>query len=226
MQPSLSFGRKTGHTGLACLMAAWVVLIGTGCRESQSRAGGPPVLNPVGEYAEIDTGGSRAASQAIAAGDTQALRQVIEQPGDFNPPTLALAAYALHNRYPERAMYFFYLAQLRARSDINKSLEPSTEAAMSVINESVGPFINRYAFNDIPRLRQIIRRVLEADVTLPRNYDPRWVALHGLGAFSRETIPFHPEERWATINARTRDSWLAQFREVIKRVETLKQGNE
>src|SRR5579872_3661922 len=78
----------------------------------------------------------------------------------YTPPVL----YALSNilfvykRYNE-GCYWFYVAQLRARYDVNRCADKTANAAD--YNQSFGPIINEYASKHLDTLKMIIPKVVD-----------------------------------------------------------------
>lgn len=200
------------------MIGRWVVLlctwlIGATCSVAQIQT---VEITPQGEFAKIDTTRAIETIDAIHRGDKGAIAQVQEDPGSYQPPVLyALAAELFQRGRKDDAMYWFYLGQLRARSDANKALDPSAAGGVDVLNQSVGAPINTHAFQSIPKLVQTVEKVASDDASLPRNYDPRWIALHGADAFTETKLRFAPESRWTSINDETRRGYLSDFRAVI-----------
>jgi hypothetical protein len=169
-------------------------------------------VNPQGEFAGIKVEPSFSLTKKMLRGDVKAAKPVAANPGNYNPPALAAAANALLASDPEQATYLFYLGQLRARSDANKSLDPSASAGIGIFNQKFGPRINQYAFKDISKLKATVRKVVADDKTIPRNYDPRWIALHGMDAFSKSKVRFKPQSQWGAINSKTRIDYYNGFK--------------
>jgi len=183
-----------------------------GCLETENVV----IIEPTGPYALIDTQASIAALNAIEKRQKATIEQIRQNPGSYQPPVLyALADYLFRTGEKDEAMFFFYLGQLRARSDANKSLDPSAAAGVDQLNEAVGPPINTYAFQDIPRLRAVVERVVADDAKLPRDYDPRWIALHGADAYIGAPLRFQPADEWDATNTQTRRNYLRDFRELV-----------
>ncbi len=173
-------------------------------------------VEPKGEFARIRVEPSYSITKSILRGDKNAAIKVLRNIGAYNPPAIAAASNRIFSDDPERAMYLFYLAQLRARSDADKAQDPSAKAGVSAMTAQYGPPINRYAFRNMPLLRRVVKRVVEDDKSIPRNYDPRWIALHGLDAFSKTNVSFAPKSQWNRINASARRNFYAGFKEVSK----------
>jgi hypothetical protein len=56
---------------------------------------------------------------------------------------------------------------------------------------------------------------VEWDKATPRDYDPRWIALHGMGAFLDSEVAFEPPSEWDRINTETREAYWRQFEEIL-----------
>lgn len=169
-----------------------------------------------GEFAEIDIEAQQRITSRLDANDPDAVAQVLESPDRYNPAVLyALAATLFRNDRPQEAAFWFYSGQIKARSDANKALDRSAHAAVSALNERFGSDINRWAFEDLERLRALVEAAVEADRVEERNYDPRWIALHGMDAFDAETLDFVDATHWAGIDEATRNDYLANFNRMM-----------
>ena len=113
--------------------------------------------------------------------------------------TMADSIKVFENGDQERAVFLYYVGQLRARywSLANNGTWKTSEegALMSSLMSTVGPPINRYAFGDLPRLRKTIDEVVEWDEKYPNkfcpkaeNADARQKVLDGLQKIGQMTI--------------------------------------
>lgn len=194
---------------LACFLFA---LLHTGCAQKEQVIR----VDPRGEFAGIETQKSARVMEEIRRGDAAAIALVEDSPGEYQPPVFYELAAQLHRKgRRQEAMYWFYLGQLRARSDANKALDPSASAGVDLMNETFGHPINAFAFQDIALLKKTVEMVVADDAKLPRDYDPRWIALHGMDAFLESKVRFAPQKEWAAIDKKTRDQYLREFREVV-----------
>lgn len=145
---------------------------------------------------------------------------VCKRPGAYQPPVLyALSKQLFAEDKRDDALYWFYLGQLRARSDANKALDPSATSAVSALNEKYGPAINRYAFQNVPKLKSAVSRAISTDASEGRSYDPRWIALHGMDAFSQSKVRFKPRSDWTAIDRTTRKEYEMDFKQALSAVE-------
>lgn len=178
------------------------------------------VVQPQGEFASIETQSTAEAISRLQRGDSKMLATVQQNPGDYAPPALYELSNELFKRgRKDEAAYWFYLGQLRARSDANKALDPSAAAGVDVLNETYGYPINQHALQDLPKLKKTVAQVLADDAKLPRNYDPRWIALHGMDAFLESKVRFQPRSAWAATNAKTRRDYQQGFEEALSTLE-------
>lgn len=174
------------------------------------------VVEPQGEFAEIVVEPSTGEFKRLLKKDRKAIERVIANPGNYNPPVLYALSYALFETgRKDEAPQWFYLGQLRARSDANKSLDTSAQQGVDVMNQNFGVPINQYAMTDLTTLETTVNRVVELDAKLPRNYDPRWIALHGADAFSEVKVRFEPKSKWSGIDQRSRKTYLAEFHDIL-----------
>ena len=109
-------------------------------------------------------------------------------------------------------MFWFYLGQLRARSDANKHKDASGQRMVSGFNERHGSRINRHAFKDLNKLRKVVGDVVAWDRTHQRTYDPRWVT-DGPGGPSGELCD---ERRWQQIDEATRGQYERDFEDAVR----------
>ncbi|KAA9129675.1 hypothetical protein F3N42_15025 [Marinihelvus fidelis] len=174
-------------------------------------------VNPQGEFAEVDTSVDIKAVEKLLKKRKSQVKKVLAEPNDFSPPVLYALSYALFERdRKDEAAFWFYAGQLRASSDAEKSLDASAGQAVAVLNQQFGTPINQYMITDIPALRTTVERVVQWDRENQRNYDPRWIALHGMDAFTESTIAFEPAEEWDRINEETRVKYREDFLAAIE----------
>lgn len=126
----------------------WIVqMAGAGARDV--------VVEPQGEFAVIAMEPSAAEFERLLKKDRKAIERVMANPGNYNPPVIYALSYALfESGRKAEAPQWFYLGQLRARSDANKSLDPSAPQGVDVLNEHFGGPINQYAMGDLATLEK------------------------------------------------------------------------
>lgn len=71
--------------------------------------------------------------------------------------------------------------------DATRCNDISARAGIGVFTQQFGPKINRYAFQDIPKLKALILKVIEWVRKTPHNYDHRWINLQGLGIVEKDS---------------------------------------
>jgi hypothetical protein len=192
---------------------------------------GPRPLNnievhPPGDFAEFDTVATLDLLKQLKSSDektkTKAIEQIKSAPGKVAPPALcAMSNELFHQGEKDDALFWYYLGQLRARSDANKSNDVSARQAVAVLNSQYGPLINKYAFRNtkvdykknLADIKAIAEKVVDWDRKHPREYDPRWISLHGMGAFVNNKVDFEPKDKWDQINEQTRVSYLKDLDE-------------
>ncbi len=151
-----------------------------------------------------------------------ALIDTIERdPNKYTPPVL----YALSNilfvqkRYTE-GCFWFYVAQLRARYDVNRCADKTANA--SAYNPSFGPVINEYAFKHTDSLKMIMPKVVDFVRNNEELYDQRWINLSGMGAMT-ESLGGKPTNKelsiarseWLAIKKKTIDSYYSDFKDEL-----------
>ena len=214
------------HTGqqLRSVAAVLGVLL---CLASAGVPAQERVVQPQGEFAQIDT---RLANETIevlakgSAGEQQrTIQRIKEHPEEFAPPVFYALSNALFQRgEKDDASFWYYAGQLRARFDANRCADASARQAVGELNRRFGPAINQYAFEDLPKLEALIERVLEWDRRTPHRYDHRWINLHGMGAVmsgmggkGAPTVLSAPAEEWEKIAEKTRADYLNGFRRAM-----------
>lgn len=187
----------------------------TGEQTTQNQT--PQQITPKGEFAQIDVAKSQQAMDAITSGKGDTINDVLKSPNDYAPPVLYLiSAIMFDNDYQDQATFWFYAAQLRARSDANKSGDNTAHAAVSQLNQRFGIKITPYAMSNPDRLKSIVNQVLEWDSEEVRNYDARWIALQSKDVVTESKVNFAPRDKWQDINALTRN----QFRQGLEQALT------
>jgi hypothetical protein len=183
------------------------------------------------DSAQIDTRLANETIEALISGDAEVKQRTIAQIKDhsenFAPPVFyVLSAVLFELGDKDEAAFWFYAGQLRARFDANRCADLSARQAITILNERFRPAINRHAFQDIPKLKALIPRVVEWDRRTPHLYDHRWINLHGMNAIVRTqgkksaaTVFSAPREEWQRIAEKTREDYLSGFEEAMARLE-------
>jgi hypothetical protein len=218
-------------TLLAAAFAAAAVLSGCVVEQRTDRIG-PPTMDPQtssgssdsasrgeyrGEFATLGSAQTEIIVASVKSGDSETINTVLSHPNDFTPPVLfALADQVMNMNEPFAAMFWYYTAQLRARSDANKSLDPTVRDGLTRMNGFYGHAIGRYAATHIPELKLAMSKVMEYDTIAERSYDPRWVAVLGRDALTEERIAFAPKEEFEKINEETRKGFYQGYLNALK----------
>lgn len=176
-----------------------------------------------GEFAEIDVEKSQQAIDAIIAGQGDVINDVLKNPNDYVPQVLYLAsAVMFDNDYQEQATFWFYVAQLRARSDANKSGDKTAHTAVGQLNQRFGERIAPFSLSNPELLENVVNQALQWDSEQARNYDARWIALQSKDVLTESKVAFAPEDKWQEIDALTRN----QFRQSLEQaLASAKQSN-
>ncbi|HZX59327.1 MAG TPA: ankyrin repeat domain-containing protein [Mucilaginibacter sp.] len=181
-------------------------------------------VEPKGVYKEINLSNDiRVISLLLDTNLTHSRSALIDSvekdANKYTPPVL----YALSNilfvqkRYNE-GCYWFYIAQLRARYDVNRCADKTANA--SAYNQSFGPVINEYAFKHVDSLKVIMPKVVDFVKTNEELYDQRWINLSGMGAMT-ESLGGKPtnkelsiaRDQWPAIKKKTIDTYYSDFKD-------------
>ena len=175
-----------------------------------------PLLQPQGEFRLLPLETTRRQVDELLQGNVETLVQVQAKPNEVTPPVLFALAYQLYQQqHYHDAMFWFYTAQLRARSDANKSLDTSTQQGVTKLSEQFGAEIPAYALSHPAEMETAMKQVLSWDKTAQRRYNPRWVALHGNEVQSAQEYAFMPMERWPQIDQLTHREFARGFAKLM-----------
>lgn len=90
-----------------------------------------------------------------------AIDSILANPNLYNPTvTYALSNLLLEQDKKNDAMFWFYLSQVRARVDANICKDNSAKQAVSILNMTFGPAINKIAFLNLDTLKVIVDKVV------------------------------------------------------------------
>ncbi|MFR9806171.1 hypothetical protein ACL02T_28365 [Pseudonocardia sp. RS010] len=189
---------------------------------SEGMPGRTVVVEPIGEYATIDTALARDAVAGLLDADPEVRRRVAElvqlEPERAAPPVLyALSEVLLDRGRPADAAFWFTAGQVRARFDARRCTDPTAAAAVDALNERFGGPVHRVACTDPERLRRTVIRAVAWDRRTPHDYDHRWIALHGMRAHLGADGPLSvPAKDWDALAARTRAEYLTALRTALR----------
>lgn len=185
-----------------------VISVISGCAQEPTT----PLLQPQGEFRLLPLETTRRQVDELLQGNVETLLQVQAKPNEVTPPVLFALAYQLYQQqHYHDTMFWFYTAQLRARSDANKSLDTSTQQGVTKLSEQFGAEIPAYALSHPAEMESAMKQVLSWDKTAVRRYNPRWVALHGNEAQNTQQYAFLPMDRWPQIDQLTRRTFARGF---------------
>lgn len=180
------------------------------------------VVEPRGELATVDTSAATATVRRLLdrspATRAAARAAVLAAPHRQMPPVLfALSENLLAEGDHAGAAAWFYAGQLRARFDSVRCTDPTAAAAVGVLRERFGEPVNRWAFADPARVRRAAISAAAWDRAHPHDYDHRWIALHGMGAFTGDGDGVStPADGWPAAAATVRAEYLAGLRGVLR----------
>ncbi|MBQ8707048.1 MAG: hypothetical protein IJ523_03045 [Succinivibrionaceae bacterium] len=170
-----------------------------------------------GEFATLGSAQTEVIVASVKAGDSETINTVLSHPNDFTPPVLfAVADQIMNMNEPFAAMFWYYTAQLRARSDANKSLDPTVRDGLTRLNGYYGHAIGRYAATHIPELKTVMVKVMEYDTIAVRSYDARWVSVLGRDALTESRIAFVSPEEYDLVNEETRKGFYQGYLNALK----------
>lgn len=173
-----------------------------------------------GEYAQLDYKRTDVIVKDIFAGDMTTIKSVLENPNNFEPPVLfAYADQVFKAGQPEIAMFWYYTAQLRARSDANKSFDRTVQDGVTNLSSNFGAEIGNYALENLDSLEKTMGKVVEWDASAQRNYNPKWVAILGNEAKIGDKIRFRDPSEYKKVDSATREGWKQGFASALKQLK-------
>ena len=185
-------------------------------------------VTPTGIFATIDTSRSVTAIKALASGSDEQKRATLSEidatPEVFLPPVFYATSRELAARNDlDKALFWFYAGQLRARYDANRCADLSARSAVAALNTQMPDSVRKHQFAIVDRLEGVVRSVLDWDEKTPYRYDHRWINLHGIAAIksgmgepvSNDLVISLPEAQWESVRKKTRDEWLIGFLQVL-----------
>ena len=222
MKEEASFSMSAAIMAFAC---AFGLVVSPAAAETVTH-----IIPRKGEYAAIDVDLMNKTIQILGKGSSEerqeAIGKITASPENYAPPVFYLLSNILfQDGKKDEGAFYFYAGQLRARFDANRCADMSAREAVDVLNGMFGPMINKYTFQDVSRLEEIIVKVVEWDRTTPHHYDHRWINLHGLNAVrtaldtddpnAKSTALSLPKEQWDGIAEQTRADYLTGFKKAI-----------
>jgi hypothetical protein len=173
-------------------------------------------VQPQGSFAEIKVEESNEAIEKLLSGNTVVRDDILKNPNNYTPPVLYVLSNVLFNEgMKDEGAFWFYTAQLRARIDANLCADHTARSAVSLLTNRFGTDINLYTFENMDNLKAIIERVVEYIKSNDVNYDIRWINLHGLKAFSSESVEEQdlsiPTDEWESTITKTIGDYYKGF---------------
>jgi hypothetical protein len=177
------------------------------------------IVEPKGEFAEIDVAETNELLMGLVSSDLDRRKKAIDrfkaESDRFAPPAFFVAASQMFDLgEKDEAAFWLMVGRLRAISDAMKCGDPSAHQAILVLNHQFGMRIEE-EFANWRKLKEVMRKVITWDQNHDREYDPRWIALHGMEAFEKTKVSFEPRERWNQIDRQTRSELRGAFDSII-----------
>lgn len=159
------------------------------------------------------------------------IAQIEHHSGNYTPPTLFALANLLYRQGDiDNAIFWFNAARLRGFYDARLCTDASTHSAIAILEQRTPHALIKKQYEDIPRLRKTLTRVLHWDATTPYHYDHRWIALHGMRAIrnglsqSRSNAPLTvPRNTWAALAQDNRNKFRTEMNQIIAVIEERKE---
>jgi len=197
-----------------------------------SKLGGKTVeVAPTGEFSSIDTKPTIAIMNklhsTLAHENDSLVEQIKRNPGDYMPPALFALADLLYRQGDiDNAIFWFNAARVRGLFDAALCTDVSARSAIPAIVQQIPRDLIKRQFDDIPKLKNTIDRVLKWDEATPYNYDHRWISLHGMRAINSgmgnaaSSAPLMvSRDSWTILAKKNRDQYRTSFDQAIDTVQ-------
>ncbi len=167
-------------------------------------------VQPQGEYAKIEVKKSNEMIEDLASSEEllaqRSMQEALNHPGDYDPVVLCAVSHVFETEGRMKdAIFWFYACQLRALSDAYKTNELSSRDAVTVLTRDLNSVLEQSSNFDDKDLKEMKASVIVWDKKTSRNYDPRWLMLHGMGGFfSDKPIDFAKKTEWKKIDSEAR----------------------
>jgi hypothetical protein len=181
-------------------------------------------LEPKGVYATIDTKSSARAIAALTTGTdeekSRAIKEIESHSDTYCPAVFFSLAKAFFDiGRTDDSLFWLYAGRIRTRYDIRRCTDETVEGGYEELNASVPDLLKLLQFENSDATKKIVKKALTWDETTPYHYDPRWIALHGMGAIMSAmdskkrggaslTIP---EKEWKGLAEKNRKEYWDTF---------------
>ena len=152
---------------------------------------------------------------------------VIESHSDKYCPAVffSLAAYLFDVGKTDDALFWLYAGRIRTQYDIKICTDETVAGGYEELNMSVPDLLKVIQFENLDNTKIIVQKAIKWDKETPINYDSRWIALHGMGAFTRamdnnkkEPVLTIPEKEWKDVAEKNRKEYWDVFQEDLDSV--------
>jgi len=177
------------------------------------------IIPVTGIFKEIDVEKQNKAIRVLTTGDEKMKSIMMDiffkDQNKWNPPVVyAISKVLFEKGYKDDAAMWFYIAQLRARIDANICQDETAREAVAILNNRFGKRINKFALQDVEKLKTTIKDAIAFVRDYEPTYDHRWINLHGMWAINgikEEKGLSYPKEEWIAIKKKTIDDYSADF---------------
>jgi len=183
-------------------------------------------VHPAGVYATINTAGDIKMMKILTQGSPTAkangIKTVLQSPTKFSPGALfALSAALAETGKSSEAMFWFLVADIRARYDAKRCADDSARPGASILRAQFGEYVYPYMRKNTDKLDAAIDLALRWDASHPYDYDIRWINFHGLKAMTAMSDPKNgpelslPKAEWPRIREEVRSNFKTEYKNSI-----------
>ncbi|HBM16981.1 MAG TPA: hypothetical protein DD381_11645 [Lentisphaeria bacterium] len=179
-----------------------------------------------GVYAQIDTKKDIQVIDLLLNGNkeeqNQTAKKIVEHSDQYCPAVLFyLARYFFYQNKDEDAIFWLYAARIRILFDIKRCTDLTVEDSSEAMSYQMPNLLRIIQFENIDNSKVLFKKALEWDKQTPHNYDPAWIALHGMGVFlptsdktTLESLNI-PKEQWTSLAEENRNDYLQDYMEYM-----------
>lgn len=179
-------------------------------------------VEPKGVYATIDTSKDGNIINILKNGTKNQKNIMVKHIVSHSDQYIPAVFFALSNTFWEigdqdQAYFWFYAGRIRTHFDIKRCADKSVAGSVEMLSMSVPDELRISQFNNIEKVKNILRKVIEWDERTAYNYDHRWINLHGIDAMvydldkeNKMSIPTLsiPEKEWESLAKQNRENYL------------------
>ncbi|MEI6055897.1 MAG: hypothetical protein WCR55_07545 [Lentisphaerota bacterium] len=186
-------------------------------------------VQPQGVYAQIDTKREMQAIDSLLNGNdkvkAQTAKEIVDHSDQYCPAVFFfLSRYFFYENKDDDAIFWLYAGRIRMWYDVKKCTDKSVEDSVDAMSAQLPDLLRSIQFENIENSKKLLKKAAEWDRSTLHNYDPAWIALHGLGAFmpNADKVTLDslniPKDKWAALAEENRSEYLKDYDEYFDQI--------